>query len=83
MSAAKSAASATEAALRGRQDEFAAAAATLDGNSQDLAATIGAVYGDAAEAAFVPFAEALDRVDWSETRRILNLARERFASEGR
>ena len=38
---------------------------------------------DAAEAAFVPFAEALDRVDWSETRRILNLARERFASEGR
>ena len=38
---------------------------------------------DAAEAAFVPFAEALDRVDWSETRRILDLARARFASEGR
>lgn len=48
------AASATEAALRGRQDEFAAAAAALDGNSVDVAATIGAVYGDAAQAAFLP-----------------------------
>ena len=38
---------------------------------------------DAADAAFVPFAEALERVDWSETRRILDLARARFASEGR
>ena len=38
---------------------------------------------DAAEAAFVPFDQALNRVDWSETRRILKLARERFASEGR
>ena len=34
---------------------------------------------DAAEAAFFPFEEALRQVDWDETRRILALARERFA----
>ena len=48
------AASATNAALHGRDAEFKAAAATLDGNSQDLAATIGSVYGDAAGKAFLP-----------------------------
>lgn len=31
---------------------------------------------DAAEADFVPFDEALRRVDWSETRRIISLARD-------
>lgn len=34
---------------------------------------------DAAEAAFFPFEEALRRVEWLETRRILTLARQRFA----
>ena len=34
---------------------------------------------DAAEAAFFSFEEALRQVDWDETRRILALARERFA----
>ncbi len=35
---------------------------------------------DAADAAFVPMQEALARVDWSETRRILALGYQRFAS---
>lgn len=35
---------------------------------------------DAAEAAFVPMQEALARVDWSETRRILAMGYQRFAS---
>ncbi len=48
------AASATNAALHGRDADFKAAAASLDGNSQDLAATIGAVYGNAAGKAFLP-----------------------------
>lgn len=34
---------------------------------------------DAAEAAFFSFEEALRQVDWDKTRRILALARERFA----
>lgn len=34
---------------------------------------------DAADAAFFSFEEALRQVDWDETRRILALARERFA----
>jgi hypothetical protein len=45
---------ATGAALGGRQPEFEAAAAALDANSQDLAASIGAVYGPDAEKAFLP-----------------------------
>jgi len=48
------AASATEAALRGRQAEFQAAVAALDANSVETAAAIGAIYGKAAEAAFLP-----------------------------
>lgn len=47
------AAAATDAALGGRQDEFEAAAAALDGNSVDVAAAIGAVYGAEAESAFL------------------------------
>src|SRR5687768_4357097 len=39
------AAAATSAALGGRQAEFEAAAAALDGNSQDIATSIGSVYG--------------------------------------
>lgn len=35
---------------------------------------------DAAEADFVPMQEALARVDWSETRRILAMGYQRFAS---
>lgn len=35
---------------------------------------------DAAEAAFVPIQEALAQVDWSETRRILAMGYQRFAS---
>jgi len=35
---------------------------------------------DAAEAAFVPMQEAVARVDWSETRRILAMGYQRFAS---
>ena len=35
---------------------------------------------DAADAAFVPIQEALARVDWSETRRILAMGYQRFAS---
>jgi len=33
---------------------------------------------DAAEACFLPLAEALDRVDWDETRRVIELAVARF-----
>jgi hypothetical protein len=45
---------ATSAALGGRQAEFEAAAAALDGNSRDLATSIGSVYGAEAEKAFLP-----------------------------
>jgi len=38
---------------------------------------------DAAEAAFLPLGEALARVDWDETRRVLSEAFERFASDAR
>lgn len=48
------AAAATNAALGGRQAEFEAAAAALDGNSQDIATSIGAVYGADVEKAFLP-----------------------------
>jgi hypothetical protein len=48
------AADATGAALGGRQAEFEAAAAALDGNSVDLAKANGSVYGADAEAAFLP-----------------------------
>jgi hypothetical protein len=48
------AAAATGAALHGNDAEFEIAATALDGNSQDLAATIGLVYGDEAAAAFLP-----------------------------
>jgi hypothetical protein len=48
------AASATGAALGGRDDEFAAAADALDANSVDLSKAIGAVYGKGAEDAFLP-----------------------------
>ena len=44
----------TGAALGGRQPEFEAAAAALDANSQDLATSIGSVYGPDAEKAFLP-----------------------------
>ena len=37
---------------------------------------------DAAEAAFMPFEEALCRVDWSETRRIIRQARVMAAAHG-
>jgi 8-oxo-dGTP diphosphatase len=37
---------------------------------------------DAAEAVFVPFDEALRRVDWSETRRIIRKARDMAAAHG-
>jgi hypothetical protein len=47
------AASATNAALGGRNDEFEAAAASLDSNSQDIAAAVGSVYGEEAGAAFL------------------------------
>ncbi|MCB0091087.1 MAG: hypothetical protein KDE54_24510, partial [Caldilineaceae bacterium] len=47
------ASSATEAALRGRQAEFEAAANALDANSQDIAALIGTVYGAEAQDAFL------------------------------
>ena len=45
---------ATNAALGGRNDEFKAAAAALDGNSVDVAKAIGSVYGTEAEQAFLP-----------------------------
>jgi hypothetical protein len=48
------AASATGAALGGRNKEFEAAAAALDANSQDIAKAIGSVYGEAAGDAFLP-----------------------------
>ena len=44
---------ATSAALGGRAREFTAAATALDANSIDLSKTIGAAYGEAAEAAFL------------------------------
>jgi hypothetical protein len=47
------AAGATGAALGGRQAEFQAAAAALDGNSQDIAKAIGSVYGADAGTAFL------------------------------
>jgi hypothetical protein len=48
------AASATYAALGGRNKEFEAAAWALDQNSQDIAKAIGSVYGEAAGEAFLP-----------------------------
>ena len=45
---------ATSAALGGRDSEFKAAAGALDGNSVDIAAAIGSVYGKDAEQAFLP-----------------------------
>jgi hypothetical protein len=48
------AAAATGAALGGRQGEFTAAAAALDGNSIALSQAIGMVYGKDAETAFLP-----------------------------
>ena len=48
------AASATGAALGGRDAEFKAAADTLDANSVDLSKAIGSVYGPDAEKAFLP-----------------------------
>jgi hypothetical protein len=47
------AASATNAALGGRQSEFQAAAGALDANSVDLSKAIGMVYGQGAETAFL------------------------------
>ena len=40
---------ATDAAIGGRNDEFAAAGATLNTNGTDLGAAIGSLYGDAAK----------------------------------
>ena len=48
------AAAATGAALGGREAEFKANAAALDGNSVDIAKAIGSVYGAGAEQAFLP-----------------------------
>ena len=48
------AASATGAALGGRDVEFKAAAAALDANSVDLATAVGSVYGQGARDAFLP-----------------------------
>src|SRR4029453_5562531 len=48
------AAAATGAALEGRDAEFKAAAAALDGNSVDIAKAIGSVYGKDAGEAFLP-----------------------------
>jgi hypothetical protein len=48
------AAAATSAALGGRTPEFEAATAALDGNSVDVAAAIGTVYGSEAGKAFLP-----------------------------
>ncbi|MBI3741830.1 MAG: copper amine oxidase [Chloroflexi bacterium] len=48
------AASATNAALGGRDAEFKAAADALDANSVDLSKAIGSVYGADAEKAFLP-----------------------------
>lgn len=48
------AASATNAALDGRDAEFKAAAVALDANSVDISKAIGTVYGTDAENAFLP-----------------------------
>ena len=48
------AANATNAALGGRNDEFKAAAYTLDANSVALSKAVGSVYGTDAENAFLP-----------------------------
>jgi hypothetical protein len=48
------AAAATGAALGGRDTEFKAAAGALDANSMAIARAIGSVYGEDAEAAFLP-----------------------------
>lgn len=48
------AASATGAALGGRDPEFKAAAAALDANSVDISKAIGSVYSSDAEMAFLP-----------------------------
>jgi hypothetical protein len=48
------AASATGAALGGRDAQFKAAAAALDANSVDISKAIGSVYGQGAEDAFLP-----------------------------
>jgi hypothetical protein len=46
--------SATDAAIGGRNDEFQAAAAALDGNAADIANAIGSIYGKEAGEAFLP-----------------------------
>jgi hypothetical protein len=48
------AATATGAALRGRDSEFKAAAGALDANSVDIANAIGSIYGQEAGEAFLP-----------------------------
>ncbi len=48
------ASSATGAALAGREAQFKAAAAALDGNSVDISKAIGSVYGQGAQDAFLP-----------------------------
>ncbi|HEY7139899.1 MAG TPA: hypothetical protein VIE44_07370 [Methylomirabilota bacterium] len=48
------ASSATGAALGGREAQFKAAAAALDGNSVDISKAIGSVYGQGAQDAFLP-----------------------------
>ena len=48
------AASATNAALGGRSDEFQSAAAALDSNSVDISEAIASVYGEPAGEAFLP-----------------------------
>lgn len=48
------AADATDAALAGRTDEFNAAVAEVDRNSEALAGLIGVAYGDSAGQAFLP-----------------------------
>ncbi len=48
------ASAATGAALAGRTDDFNAAAAELDKNSDDITAAVGSVYGDDAGKAFGP-----------------------------
>jgi hypothetical protein len=48
------ASSATGAALAGREAQFKAAAAALDGNSIDISKAIGSVYGQGAQDAFLP-----------------------------
>jgi hypothetical protein len=48
------ASAATGAALGGRQEEFRAAAAALDANSNDFIAAVGSIYGPDAQRAFDP-----------------------------